>query len=155
MRPPYGAGAPDVVTADTRRRLVGPRGELEHRLAALLVRMTAGERRAFWLGVMLADGSVTHEQALGAWVRRLDPAAAEVLVEVPAAPDARPDRPPRRRPAPPPAGYTPPPGRCGYCGGPVAKPPRGRTPKVCKADACQARRRAGEPFADRRPLVKV
>jgi hypothetical protein len=144
VRPPYGAGAPNVVRHETRVRLTGRRGELEPRLAGLLVRMTAGERRAFWLGVMLTDESVDHRQALAAWVRRLDPALAEVLVDLPAAPELR-----------PPAASSS--SSCGYCGGPVAKPPRGRTPKVCKADACQARRRAGEPLpqADRRPLVEV
>lgn len=138
MRPPYGAGAPNVVRNETRLRLAGRRGELETMLAALLVRMTAPERRAFWLGVMLADGSVDHRQALAAWVRRLDPDMAEVIAILPPAPQVRPER------------------VCGYCGAaiPLGK---GRPPKICKADACQARRRAGDPLPllDARPLVEV
>lgn len=97
MRPPYRAGAPNVVAPDTRRRLAG-NPALEHRLAGLLVRMTASERRAFWLGVMLADGTITAEQALPAWVRRLDPGLEEVLVPLPPAPTGRPAKETPKRP---------------------------------------------------------
>lgn len=99
MRSPVGAGSPTVVAVETRRRL-GGNAELEHRLGAILVRMTASERRAFWLGVMLTDGTVDHTRALAAWVRRLEVDLVEVLVDLPPAPDERPAIPRRRRRAP-------------------------------------------------------
>jgi hypothetical protein len=100
---------------------LAPNAAAEDKLAQITSRMGSGERRAFWLGVLLLDGAVTLDDVLRAGQPEM-PAPRPALTLVP-----------EREP------------KACVCGAPrAARAPgaRGPHPSTCEQESCPAGRRA-------------